>query len=159
MRSEFFNDFLKRVDILHHVGVTVMREESSIVALLSGRVVGGRSYSRDEVRLFAVLVPHLQRAMEIHKRLGAADLRAATTAQLLDTLSFGIVLFDASGSVISLNTAAKRVLDRHDTRFVRATTGASSARSQRPARPEPARGLRPEARSPYVAHPGHAPSR
>jgi len=59
--------------------------------------VGGPSDSRDEVRLLEVLVPHLQRALAIQRRLGDADpsatdeLSVGTSTLVLDLDDRGTV--------------------------------------------------------------------
>jgi DNA-binding CsgD family transcriptional regulator len=74
-----------------------------------------RPYSRgnfeeDEIELFAALVPHLQRAMQLQVRLAGVEGPSMGSAELLNRLPQGLLLVDAQARVVFANRAAESLL-------------------------------------------------
>jgi DNA-binding CsgD family transcriptional regulator len=65
----------------------------------------------DRQRLNAVL-PHLQRAVQLRRRLGHLEARAHVGFAALDALPLGVVVAAADGTVLFANTAAERLARR-----------------------------------------------
>ena len=68
---------------------------------------------------FHRLVPHLQRAVAIQRRLAELDFAARSSLDALDRIPTGIVVVDAELRVQAANAAARRLLDRQDGLLVR----------------------------------------
>lgn len=68
LKSEYFNDFLRRVGVLHAVGMVPLRE-GPVMALLSlMRRIGAPSFTDADLALLGRFMPHLQRATSIQRR-------------------------------------------------------------------------------------------
>jgi len=114
MRSEYFNDFLRRISVLHAVGMVPLRE-GSVMALLSlMRRIGAPSFSDDDLALLGRFMPHLQRATVIQRRLREVELERAAASEALDRLQYGVVVLDEQGKVMLVNTAADEMLSAND---------------------------------------------
>jgi DNA-binding CsgD family transcriptional regulator len=62
----------------------------------------------------AALLPHLTRAVQIHRRLLPVSVLDGAAVDALDCLSSGVILLDGKGRTIFLNRAAERVLRQRD---------------------------------------------
>lgn len=113
-KSEFYADYGKTYGLIG--GVTaVIRADPAESALLSVfQTVHGREFDEPEVLLLRRLLPHLQRAFQLHERFaGMAHARSAAE-EVIDRFPFGVVLVDGSGRAGLINRAARQVLDSRD---------------------------------------------
>jgi DNA-binding CsgD family transcriptional regulator len=67
------------------------------------------SYFRDMLRLLA---PHIQRAARISRRLGEADMRAATAAGLLDRSPYGVIALGENLELLLANKSGQALLEQ-----------------------------------------------
>jgi DNA-binding CsgD family transcriptional regulator len=114
MRTEYFNDFLRPLGILHAVGMVPLRT-GSVVSLLSlMRRIGAPSFADADLALLARFMPHLQRAIAIHRRLETVDLGRSAAGEALDRLTLGVVILDRDGKAIFLNKQSETLLAQGD---------------------------------------------
>ena len=113
-RTAFYNEFLTRMRVMHHTGICLFAEQSVRAFLIVDQRIGRSSHSREEIRLFRTLTPHLQRAVAVQRRLQQIELERSATQAALDHLPVGIVVLGAGGSVRSSNAAANAAFDEHD---------------------------------------------
>ena len=71
-------------------------------------------FAEQETALLKLLMPHLQRALQLHRRLAVLEAQGSASLEVLDHLAAGIVLVKANGQVLFLNRAAQQILDRKD---------------------------------------------
>ncbi len=107
-RTDIFNEWYKPQGV-----EAMMRTNLLIAGPVSTVVTVGRRYSEGdfgttEMRLFAALIPHLQRAVQL--RLAGLDGPTMSSAEMLNRLFQGVLLVDADARVIFANSAAERML-------------------------------------------------
>jgi DNA-binding CsgD family transcriptional regulator len=118
-RSEFFNDFLKPLDIQRFVGFVIRPDPISGKSGMSThfgfyRSVGAAPFGQDQIQILELLIPHLRRACSIQMKLAEAhSLRQADT-EILNRLPIGVVLFDRNGRAIFLNRIAETLARQGD---------------------------------------------
>jgi len=127
LESAFYREFVSRhARVCDTAGVCVVRSRDAFAFVSVLRAVGARDYGPDEEALLRRLVPHLQRAFEVQRRLAEVDLERAATAEVLDRLPTGVFLLGEDRRVLFENTAARRIVARGDaltlTRESRLTT-------------------------------------
>lgn len=105
-RSEMFVDYLNRRSLHEGMRFEIWSDSVGIedISLLRSFSVG--PFTTDEIALGRMLMPHLQRAAELRRRLGHAELRAKAGLAALDLLDHGVVLIDGASRVIHANPAA-----------------------------------------------------
>jgi DNA-binding CsgD family transcriptional regulator len=109
-RTEIFNKWYKPQGM-----EAIMRANLLIEGPVSTVVTVGRRYSEGdfgtgEIQLFAALIPHLQRAVQLQLRLAGLDRPPTSSAEMLNRLLQGVLLVDASARVIFANSAAEKTL-------------------------------------------------
>lgn len=112
-KTPFFNEFGRRYD---YVG--------GITAIIGGDGVKGsalnvcrapnRSFGAEEVRLLRTLMPHLERALQVHEKIADCDSRVHAFEEALNQLVTGALLVDQSCRVLFANHAALAILAEQD---------------------------------------------
>lgn len=111
LRSEYYEDFLRRRDVFYLLGSVVSANPTSSAVLTLARSRKHGPWSIDDRDSIAFLTPHLQRAV----RLSGSFARIRQQRDgLLNRLPMGIVVLDDSGKVEFLNRAAETILDKKD---------------------------------------------
>jgi DNA-binding CsgD family transcriptional regulator len=109
LRSEVYADWYRKVGIHHALmGMFPLRDDMGVVTVC--RPPANADFDeREKVRL-GLLVPHLQRAVQIHQRLCQADQERALTFEMLERLALGIIIVEAGARVLFANSVAHRTL-------------------------------------------------
>ena len=124
VRTEFFNDFLlpQSVEGLLNAVVLVEDGRQSIVTLH-----GDQQFDEGHVALYKLLVPHLQRAVQINIKLARAELNHSASVETLNHLEEGVLFVDLNANVRFANRAAEKFFARRDLRLNKGRLHAGSA--------------------------------
>lgn len=136
-KTEYYNDWLRPQGFFYSSAAVVHKQDdrSFNVTLIRSENAGG--YTDEEHRIIAALIPHLQAAFVLHRRLYQLDALSQTSINVLETSPFGVVLLDEKGGVLHANTLAHELAKSAGLlRFgaqgqLRATYAADDARLQR----------------------------
>jgi len=116
LASEFYHDWGARFGVCHVVGAVMPPEARATVTLglaLERPEAAGAFTEADRQRLNLVL-PHLQRAVQLRERLGHLEAQAQVGFAALDALPLGVVVAAADGALVFANTAAEELARRDD---------------------------------------------
>ena len=108
-RTEFCNDFCAPLDTFRVIG-TSFAVDDTLASIGIHRTRRARRFDEGDRKMLGLLVPHLQRAAQIHRRLQLAERNCAATFGLIDGLAIGVVLVDRTGRILFANSAAERAL-------------------------------------------------
>ena len=126
VRTEFHNDYGWRYHIEGGIAGTILREGTA-VAILGAFRLPNHTFGDDEIDLVRQLIPHLQRALQMHQRITRLEVEKEATADAFDRLSVALILTDPSGQVAMINAAADAIVRLRDgLRVARGTLVASS---------------------------------
>jgi|RhiMetdeSRZDD1v2_1073273.scaffolds.fasta_scaffold18303_8 DNA-binding CsgD family transcriptional regulator/PAS domain-containing protein len=114
VRTEFYADYLQRMDAFHGIGATLLRDEfvASNFTVLRAPCAG--PFEGEEIAVLEALVPHLQTALRLHHRLVSLDERHRALSEALDRIPWGIVVLDVQLKIQTLNAAARAMFDQRD---------------------------------------------
>lgn len=109
-----FSDFFSKVGIHYQIGGLLEKSEFrwSVLGIHRGR--DGQPFEDETIALVTRLMPHLRRALQIHRQLISASQRNARLYRLLDGLTTGILLIDGGSRIRYANGQAERLLKAHD---------------------------------------------
>ena len=129
MKTEFYQDFLRRYDI-PHIAASILSTDPEFVAISIQGTRQRGPFGAIELERLQLLVPHLARAVRISNRIGGYRNSIDSLHQLLDSVTVGIIAFDCDGCISEFNAAGRQALERHDAFFchrreLRACTGAA----------------------------------
>jgi len=135
-RSVIYNEFLRpRTDAFHLVGGMVHLHGGGVLAIGCHRARSASAFSARHQAALAKLLPHLQRAVEIHQKFQEARTAGNALRLTVDSLSDAVVQLNDEGTILHLNSAAECVLTAEDglMRFkdkLRAVSRAENSRLQ-----------------------------
>jgi hypothetical protein len=108
--SEIFDGYAKRIGIFEAVASVFPLEEQSMGAIGVHRPHGSHPFGADDKRLLAMLLPHVSRAMLLHRRLKGITQGRRLALEALEHLSVAMIAVDARATVLFANAMAERLL-------------------------------------------------
>jgi len=117
-RTEW-SDYCRLTGMFHLVGAQFLLDERLITALGVHRRPNGQAFVEADRHKMALLLPHLQRALQLRERLEMAETGAGLAFELLDGLSVGVVIVDAQRRIVFANRIGARALSSADALVVR----------------------------------------
>lgn len=111
-KTEFGADWLRPQDLFYALGGIVDRKGSVGLKMSFVRSRRMGEFDDDALSLWQRMMPHVQRAADLHRRLAQADQRASDAEAALSLLGSGVVLLGANGQVRSINAAAEKLLNQ-----------------------------------------------
>lgn len=113
-KTGYYNEYLRPQDIFHSADCVMYSDEKASANLITMRARGAGAFESQELGIMRALMPHLQRAYRIHRKLTAAATTRELFSSAMDMLTTGIILLEATGRVIHASQSARRMLDRGD---------------------------------------------
>jgi DNA-binding CsgD family transcriptional regulator/PAS domain-containing protein len=114
-RSEFYNDHLRtNEDLFHFCGAVLQMDGAAIGSLGLLRTRRAGPFNRNHIRLMRILLPHAQRAVQLHSHFLRLRDRCDMLETALERVTTGVVFVDAAGSVLFANRTANALLCRSD---------------------------------------------
>jgi len=113
-RSGFRADCLRPMDTFHEFCGIISVDTSAATVIASLRPEERGPFSDSDTLLFKTLMPHLQRALSLQRRIATLETSAASAMDVLDTLPYGMVLISADLKVLLVNRFAKAIIDQND---------------------------------------------
>lgn len=114
VRTEFYADFAVPHGLLDSIQARVFDGTGySGYAGISSSLKSG-TFEREHVRLLALLLPHLSRAMQMQLRLACLGVERDCAMEALDQLRQGVLVVDAQARVLHANSAAEAILRKGD---------------------------------------------
>ncbi|MBF5005381.1 helix-turn-helix transcriptional regulator [Diaphorobacter caeni] len=104
--TEWFGDWLKPQDLFYSFAAVVEKRNHRSFNVTALRAKSHGPYTPYEEQQLRTLMPHLQTAFALHRRLHRAEALAQASLGLLDRLPLGIVLLDAKAQVLHANARA-----------------------------------------------------
>jgi DNA-binding CsgD family transcriptional regulator/PAS domain-containing protein len=108
--TEIFNEWFKpqRAEAMMASKLLLEGPVSMFLALM--RPYSNGDFEETEIRLFAALISHLQRAVQLQLRLAGLEGPSEGSAAILNRLPQGVLLVDAHARVLFANLAAENLL-------------------------------------------------
>jgi PAS domain-containing protein len=118
LASPYYNEFAIREGIFHQCGAIVTHEQTrnAVLTILRRRQAG--QFRRPQLCLLRALLPHVQRATEIHYRLAAATRQRSQLETVIDHLPVAIVFVNEKGRVLFANQSATDLFREHQSLWV-----------------------------------------
>ena len=108
--SEFYQDFYLPIGQRWNMGIRFDNGDGTCTSIGVSRPVGAREFEDEAAREFMRIIPHLQKASMLQKRLASQVATGLDAQGLLAALPIGGALLDARGGVMQANVAASEAL-------------------------------------------------
>jgi DNA-binding CsgD family transcriptional regulator/PAS domain-containing protein len=113
-QTAFYCDFGRSYDIVRSlVGMIETGAPRISVIAINGTERRG-AFSSADAGLLTALMPHLQRALQVHRRLLTSEAACNDVTAVLDLARHAVFLVSASGNVIFMNPSARRLTAARD---------------------------------------------
>lgn len=106
-KTEFYNDYLRRIGCRSSIGVTIMREKNRSFNLSTLTSSTDAAFNRLNANMLTEIAPHLGRAFAFMRR---ERTHAAEGKPLLDAIGVGLIYLGEGRKVRSMNMAAQQML-------------------------------------------------
>jgi DNA-binding CsgD family transcriptional regulator len=113
-RSEYYTDWMRPQKIYYISNCALAGSASGTTFLTLSRSYENGEFSAAELGLVGKLAPHLQRALELHRRLFAATQQRDLLTRGLEGLGVGAIIVDLDGRIGFANRTAEEFLKRGD---------------------------------------------
>ncbi|HXK61662.1 MAG TPA: hypothetical protein PLP42_17385 [Acidobacteriota bacterium] len=113
-RTEFYNDYLRRLNLFHSVGGTIEQSSGSSSWITSLRPYSAGPFGPTEMKILERLLPHLRRALDLRRRLSGLQSESDYLGAALDRVPQGCIFLDHDGRVARMNRAAEELLNKGD---------------------------------------------
>lgn len=109
-RTGFYQDWTRKLDIYHMVGVLFPAGRGEVGVLGVHRAKDAGAYGAADRRRLEALFTHVRRALGIRHRLQGAELARHAALDALERLDTGVMVVDAACTVLYANHAAECML-------------------------------------------------
>lgn len=113
-QSDYYQQYLAPIGILHILGADLETPNGVQGRFRLSRGPEEQPFSAEEKNLCALLVPHLQRALELHARLNRIESERNLYAGAVGQLALGTLLLDEKSRLLSCNPLAELLLAEQD---------------------------------------------
>lgn len=112
--NPFYMEFLAKYDMRHHLGGIVANSSEELI--LTGVQMSPKQGhpAPAKIKLMALLLPHIQQATDVMRRLGTLADAQRAFERTLDWLADGVLMLGADGTVLYANVAAQAIFRTND---------------------------------------------
>jgi DNA-binding CsgD family transcriptional regulator len=114
LRRSEYSEYLDKLRVAHGVGAVIRQDGLAVSVLTSLRSPQAGAFDTEQVALLQALMPHLQRAVEIHARLAHCRVVESGSLEPLERTSLGVIIVQADRRVVFQNRAAERITGSGD---------------------------------------------
>ena len=122
MRTKFYTEWLKPQRLHHRLCAVLSRENATSVFLEVMRPPEATAFDGDDIERCRLLVPHLQRALRMYRRMAALETERDVAFRALDQLPWGVMLVDRQRKRLATNRHAEELLIAGDGLTARGNT-------------------------------------
>lgn len=112
--SEYYNDYMRPLDLFSGVGATILKDGSRTFNLSVFRPHRFAVCGESEVALVQAILPHLNRALRVHRRIADLQLRERSLEEAFDRLPTAVLLVDRTGRILFANARGVALLAEGD---------------------------------------------
>jgi DNA-binding CsgD family transcriptional regulator len=120
-KTEIYADYLQRVGVFHFLGAGLDLGTSSQLMLGIHRPIHREDFTAEHRQRLELVLPHLSRAVQMHRLLDAANMQRRLACEVLGALSIAAFVVDRRCKLVFANQVADRLLQVGDGLVVRQT--------------------------------------
>ena len=109
VRSEWY-EYCRRLDAFHVLGAQFHLNSRLSAQFGAHRPRHSKPFDEGHRRIMSLLLPHLQRALQVNARLGLLDQICTITSDLLERVGLGVLILDRDRRLLFANLLAERML-------------------------------------------------
>lgn len=111
---EYYRCYLEPIGVRHILGADIGAPDAFQARLRLGRGPDEKPFDANDKTLCATIVPHLERAIDIHARLNRMASERDLFAGAVEQLAVGTILLDEHGKFMQANQLAAQIISERD---------------------------------------------
>ena len=108
LHGAFYNEFGKRFGVVQMIGTLLRREGAAVSVIAITRPDRTHPFGEAERALMQILTPHLQRALQLHRRMTNLAQQREASFDVMEGLPTGVVVLDSRGESLFSNRLARQ---------------------------------------------------
>jgi DNA-binding CsgD family transcriptional regulator len=113
-RTAYYADFARPFDVVRCIAATIEVAPTLLSVITIARTEAHSPFGTEDCALLDALMPHLQRALQLHRRITVAEAASNDFAGVLEGSTRAVLLVNAAAQVIWMNRAAERIIAARD---------------------------------------------
>ena len=113
-KTEYYNDWMCPQDLIYGMAGFIYKDDQQMSTIGFHRSKSRGPYGDQQISLIKTLMPHLQRALQLHTRIAGLQAELDSLAFSLDRLPMGVLLLDQAGQVMLTNRSADIIFSQND---------------------------------------------
>lgn len=113
-KTAFFQEWVVPQQIEAAMATKTLLDDGITTVLRLWRPWRIGDFSHEEIRLFAALIPHIRRAVQLQHRMAVLEMQRTTSAVVFDRLRDGVFLIDSGFGILFANRAGDELLGAGD---------------------------------------------
>jgi DNA-binding CsgD family transcriptional regulator/PAS domain-containing protein len=114
MRTPVYNELLRPMGVHYSMGSAERLGNRTMAFAQLSRPEHAGDFDAEDGQVIEWLLPHLNRALQLHLRLSAESVRTGAMAEAVDRLAVGVILVDELGHVVQHNRRAGEIIAEAD---------------------------------------------
>ncbi|NOQ94740.1 MAG: hypothetical protein GQ547_08935 [Methylophaga sp.] len=114
LSSEAYHDFFKKNKIENILSLVTSNHQDLVTAVIFRRSEKVGFYSKDEIALAQLLIPHIVQSTQMSYKIGQKEVLSNAFEQSFDRLSVGVIIMNQYSHIVFANQAAEQVFSRDD---------------------------------------------
>jgi DNA-binding CsgD family transcriptional regulator len=114
VRTQYYSDLARPFGLTRCLPAVIRQDATTIASISALRPDAMDEFQEPQRALLRDLMPHLQRALQIHRRVNGLDLMTQALASALDRLTTGAMIVRQDMTLVLANRAAERILSARD---------------------------------------------
>lgn len=106
-KTEFYNDFLLKHDLCLYGAVATVKRPTQVELVTLYKSWKGRLPGADTQALIDLMIPHVQRALQLRRSFVNLRVQSASLESALNLVTAGIVFLDHEANVVLMNRSAE----------------------------------------------------
>ena len=113
-QTGYYFDFARQYDMVRCVVGMIETGPRTVSVISINRTERQDAFGNEEAALLRALMPHLQRGLQLHRRLLSSEALSNDLAALVDFGTHAVILVNAAGRITFVNRAASRLMASRD---------------------------------------------
>lgn len=114
MRTEIYQDFYRKLDIYQFEYHTICKSPGMNGGVSFSRPKSRKNFSSTDRNIMSFILPHLQRAFQVHLVLGEAHHENDVLVEAMSKIPQGVIVLNEAGKLVFANGSANTILARKD---------------------------------------------
>ena len=108
-RTSFYNEYARRFEVFYLCWIAIV-DPCQHIALSLGRSERQPAFEPEQLKVMAVLAPHVKRALSMNQKIGSLQIQSAVQKRTVEAFKLAVVALSGKGHVVAMSARAEQLL-------------------------------------------------